>query len=190
MHPPVPAGLAEQMTVYATHSLWEPSHWLLTLSQLAAVGALALLFVRLEGGASPLRVGILLAMVGLLLGTLGTLSAATALVEAARADESLFRALGAWTMGIGWLCLVVASVGGAIAGACLARASATPTMRALGWAALVGDTAFTLAALVLGPFHPWTHPYLLRFGAVGFGLMLVAAGLAWPRATPSSEESH
>lgn len=181
LHPHVPSDVVSQIDVYASHGAWAPSHWVLTMAQLAGVVGLILLSQGdLPQADARLRAGVLVAALGLTIGALGTLSASTALVEAARVgDATLFTALSAFTMGLGWLCVVTSASGATLVGTCLARAKAGGGRRTFGWTTLVGNGVFLLAAFALGPSHPWTHPYLLRSGAVGFGALLLVASVAW-----------
>lgn len=187
LHPHVPAAPVGQSEVFATDAMWAPSHWVLTFSQLAGATAIALLRARRRAAAAPLvDAGMLLAVMGLVVGALGTLLAATALVEAARSgDVALFATTGASTMAIGWTCLVVAALGGALAGLGFLRGAGPRLERLVGGVALVGCAAFLVAAIVVPPQHVWTHEHVLRFGAIGFGLLLaVSSGLARERRGP------
>lgn len=187
LHPFVPEDGPSQMDLYAGHKAWEPSHWVLTFAQLSAAMGLAFVVPHVAPRANGLLRGSLAVMaLGLVLGTLGTLSAATGLVEAARAgDATLFRTLSAWTMAIGWVCVATTSVGASLAGFCVVRARERGLRGGVGWTAFLGGATAFASTLALGPAHPWTHSYLLRFGAMGFGLLAAAAAGAWALALRS-----
>lgn len=185
LHPGVPDGEGARMGAVAGHARWAPSHWVLTLAQLAAVVGLMLACASLRPLGRVDRTmwaGLLLAAIGLLVGALGTLLSATVLVTLARGpDADLFQLAEAITLAVGWLCLVTAASGGALVGACLVRARAAGWRGLFGWAALGGTGVFLAASLALGPSHTWMHPYVLRWGAVGMGVLLLVAAAGWWR---------
>lgn len=181
LHPHVPEATAAQMGVVAGNQRWLHSHWALTLAQPLAIAALFLLADRLRGGRRrpALWVGALLAAAGFLVGTLGTLSAATALPVAAEAgDEGLYATVNAFTLGLGWVCLVLAGTGGLLLGSRIVSLGEARGVQAIGWTVLGLCTPLVAAMAVLSPSHPWTHDLVLRASAVIAGLLFAATG-AW-----------
>lgn len=181
LHPHVPAARAAQMEVLAGNDRWLASHWTLTLGQPLAIVGLLLLVERITSEARPpaLQAGAALAGMGFGIGTLGTLTAATALPAAAETGSpSLYGTVNAFALGLGWVCLALASAGGILFGGHLASLSSGAGARRLGWVVLAVSIPLLVALVFFSPSDPWTHDILLRASAVLAGLLFVAIG-AW-----------
>lgn len=175
-HPFLPPDEAGQREALPGDWVWAASHWVLTLGQaLAAAGVVALARSASPGSRlldSLLWSGATLVAGGFLVGVLGTLTAATALVEAARRGPDLYAVVNEGALALGRLCMLLVGVGSVALGAAF-----LPRARVFGAVVAVAGVLAVAAVLAFPPHHPWTHDGVLRAGAVGGGLVLLAA--AW-----------
>lgn len=188
LHPHLPLDEPGQMASVAAADVWAPAHWGITLAQALAIAGVALVMSHLWASRvlPPLALaGLVVVMFGLLLGVLGTLIAATAIKAVADAGNlPLFSALNRMDLGIGWLCILLTTFGGVLVGT-QAVATGPRPLKAFGWALAIGSGLFLAMAAALPPDHAWTHEYLLRYAAIGLGLILSAAAVGWPLLIPA-----
>ena len=181
LHPRIPADPSQQSGLVATMPAWPAIHWALTFGQIgAAFGVILVARATVgPGGAGAISsTGVVAVGSGLALGALGTLLSATALRRAAEAgDAALFAVAAQATVSVGWLGMVAASAGGAVLGAATLRRGRGRLARASGLVGGVGAAAGLVAALAVGPLHPWTHSIVLPVAAVGLGVACVAAAV-------------
>lgn len=189
-HPHVPGGEAAQALAVTSHALWNPAHWALTLGQALAVPAVLLYAARHRSGAGgdgTLAAGAATAAAGFTVGALGTLLAATALPAAAEAgDASLYHVANAATLAVGWLCLLLASVGGVMVGAALglARRDVDGATRVAQRVVLAGSLALLAGVALVPPPSAWLHDVVLRVAAAVTGVGLVALAGVEARLSP------